>query len=353
MPPASVFIVEDELIEAEDIRQTLEKLGYAVAGIARSGESALDTLQKKRPDLVLMDIHLAGTMDGIDTADRIRTLYAIPVIFLTSYTDEVTLGRAKVTEPYGYILKPFDARELHSAIEMGLYKYRMEEQAKENERTIRVLANAIPDAVMLLDNNQQILALNNAMAERFGRDPLWFGGDTALLSGKNGISASIRHRLEDILRYGRPLRFEEKTGTDWFEISLNPITGSSPDRSLVLVQFHDISDHKRLEEQLKKEGIMQIEHNMEQFQILNDQIRNPLQAISGYVSLDCVKYQERIREQVDLIDNLVARLDRGWVESEKVRKFLLRHYRDSPDSEPDFPADGVPGCTDDGNGLCR
>jgi two-component system, response regulator PdtaR len=334
MSSTSVLVVEDELIEAEDIRETLENKGYSVTGVARSGEEALEILCKNHPDLVLMDIHLAGTLDGIDTAERIRTLYAIPVIFLTSYADEVTLGRAKIAEPYGYVLKPFDERELHTAIEMGVYKHRMEEQAKENERTIRVLANAVPDAVMLLDHNRQIIALNNAMARRLGRDPPRSGGDVPVLSGENGISALIRSRLEETLQNGRTLHFEEKTGTDWFEISLNPISGSSPDRPLVLVQYHDISDHKRFEEQLKSEGVMQIEQNMEQFQILNDQIRNPLQAIMGYVSLDCVQYRENIMKQIGTIDNLVARLDRGWVESEKVRKFLLRHYRDKQDGEP-------------------
>lgn len=334
MPPASVFIGEDELIEAEDIRQTLEKLGYTVTGIARSGESVLQSLNTTRPDIVLMDIHLAGRMDGIDTADRIRILHKIPVIFLTAHADETTLERAKITEPYGYILKPFDERELHTAIEMGLYKHRMEEQLKENERTIRVLANAIPDAVMLLDHNWQILALNNAMTLRLGRDPHRSWGNQNSLSDHNGISQLIRSRLEETIHHGRSLRFEEKSGTDWFEISLNPITGSAPDRPLVLVQYHDISDHKRLEEQIKTEGITQIEHNMEQFQILNDQIRNPLQAIMGYVNLDCVLYRQRIMEQIGLVDNLVSCLDHGWVESEKVRKFLLRHYRDTPNDEP-------------------
>jgi PAS domain S-box-containing protein len=334
MPQASIFIVEDALIEAEDIRHTLEKQGYSVTGIARTGESVLETLKGIRPDLILMDIHLAGTMDGIDTADRIRILYNIPVIFLTAHADETTLERAKVTEPNGYVLKPFDERELHSAIEMGLYKHRMEVQAQENERTIRVLANAIPDAIMLLDHNRQILALNNAMACRLGMDPHKAGGDGDHLSDHNGISASIQSRLEEIRGSGQTIRCEEKTGTEWFEITLNPILGPTPGYSRILVQYHDITDHKQLEEQIKKEGITQIEHNMEQFQILNDQIRNPLQAIMGYVNLDCVLYRQRIIEQIGLIDNLVSSLDHGWVESEKVRKFLLCHYHNNPDDEP-------------------
>ena len=336
VPSVSVLIVEDELIEAEDIRQTLEKLGYTVDAIVRSGESALESLKITHPDLVLMDIHLAGTLDGIDTAERIHALYAIPVIFLTSFADEVTLGRAKITEPYGYVLKPYDERELHSAIEMGLYKHRMEEQAEENERTIRVLANAIPDAVMLLDHNRQIIALNDAMARRLGYH--YYSDihpNPSVQFDNNGMFTSIESQVRAILRSGRPVRFEEKNGDEWYEISLLRINGLDEQNPLVLVQYHDITDRKRFEDELKKEGITQIEKNMENFQILNDQIRNPLQAIMGYVNLDCVHYRERIIDQVRQIDSIVDRLDRGWVESEKVRRFLLRHFHDDPEDAPE------------------
>jgi two-component system, response regulator PdtaR len=330
MLPVSVFIVEDELIEAEDIRMTLEKLGYRVSGIARSGEVALEALIHKRPDLVLMDIHLAGVMDGIEAAEQIRALYRIPVAFLTSHADDTNLERAKVTEPYGYILKPFDERELHSVIEMALYKHRMEDVAKEHARTIQVLANAIPDAVVLLDKHMQILALNDAMARRLGWEDTRIPDETSEMFDRNGVFTSLRSPLDEVMRTGRSVRYEEKNGDAWFEISLHPITEPDRECSRVLVHYHDVTDHKHFEEQLKKEGITRIEQNMEQFQILNDQIRNPIQAIMGYVNLDCMHNRERILEQIRLIDTLVDRLDHGWVESEKVRKFLLRHYRDNP-----------------------
>lgn len=330
MPQASIFIVEDELIEAEDIRQTLETQGYPVAGIARSGESVLESLKTIHTDLVLMDIHLAGVMDGIDTAEQVRSRYKIPVIFLTSYADEATLGRAKVTEPYGYVLKPFDERELHSAIEMALYKHHMEELSKENEHTIRVLANAIPDAVMLIDKDQKIIALNDAMACRLGSCYAQVHLDSAVQFDQNGLFTSLEFQIRQLICSGQPVRFEEKNGNEWFEISLHFVVGTESPNQRIFVQFHDISDHKRFEGQLKTEGISRIEQNMEQFQILNDQIRNPLQAIMGYVNLDCIHYRERIMEQIGLINNLVTRLDRGWVESDKVRRFLLQHYRDTP-----------------------
>jgi len=332
MLTASVFIVEDELIEAQDIAQTLEKQGYAVIGIARTGELALEALMKKQPDLLLMDMHLAGNMDGVDTAERIHTLYKIPVIFLTAYADDTTLERAKITEPYGYVLKPFDERELHSTIQMALYKHRMEKLAQENERTIRVLANAIPDAVMLLDHNRQIIALNDAMARRLGYNTNVFY-DLSIPFDRDGLFASLEFRIKEILHSGQPVHFEEKTGDQWFEISLMLISGTEGQNPMIFIQYHDITDHKRFEEQLKTGGITQIEHNMEQFQILNDQIRNPLQAILSYVNLDCVHYRQDITKQISMIDALVDRLDYGWVESEKVRRFLIRHYRYNPDTE--------------------
>ena len=334
MLTASVFIVEDELIEAQDISQTLEKQGYAVTGIARTGELALEALMKKLPDLVLMDMHLAGKMDGVDTAERIHALYKIPVIFLTAYADEPTLERAKITEPYGYVLKPFDERELHSAIQMALYKHRMEKLAQENERTIRVLANTIPDAVMLLDHTMQIIALNDAMARRLGYNTNIFY-DLSIPFDRDGLFASLEFRIKEILHSGLPVRFEEKNGDEWFEISLMLITGTGRQSSMIFIQYHDITDHKRFEEQLKTGGITQIEHNMEQFQILNDQIRNPLQVILGYMDLNCAQYRERIIDQIGLIDTLVDRLDHGWVESEKVRSVLLRHYHYDHDDVPD------------------
>jgi two-component system, response regulator PdtaR len=336
MPPPSVFIVEDELIEAEDIRQTLEKQGYSVAGVARSGESVLETLQEIRPDLVLMDIHLAGSLDGIDTAEQIRTRYHIPIIFLTSFVDETSLGRAKVTEPYGYVLKPFDERELHSAIEMALYKHRMEEVARENEQTIQALVNALPDAVMLLDHNCQIIALNDAMASRFGYRYNQKEGDSPVLFDRTGMVSSLENQIPHLLQSNRPVHFEEKDQDEWFDISYILIPATEGHRHRFLIQYHDITDYKQLEKQLRKEGITRIERNMEQFQILNDQIRNPLQAIRGFVDLNCVQYRERIIEQIMLIDSLVDRLDRGWVESEKVRRFLIRHYLGGDSQNPGY-----------------
>ena len=148
---AKVLVVEDERIISEDIKKRLQKLGYSVPSIARSGEEAVHKARVLRPDLVLMDIVLEGEMDGIEAAAHIKSLCEIPIVYLTAYADQKTLERAKITEPYGYILKPFDDRDLHITIDIGLHKHRMERKLRETEErlrktledTIRALASAV------------------------------------------------------------------------------------------------------------------------------------------------------------------------------------------------------------------
>ncbi|MUG93407.1 response regulator [Scytonema sp. UIC 10036] len=128
MANAKILIVEDERIVAKDIAKRLQNLGYVVVAAVSSGEEAIEKAAETRPDLVLMDIRLKGKIDGIKASEHIRTEFNIPVIFLTAYADEKTLQRAKVTEPFGYIIKPFDERELYAAIEVALRR-RMAEEA--------------------------------------------------------------------------------------------------------------------------------------------------------------------------------------------------------------------------------
>jgi two-component system, response regulator PdtaR len=143
MEKPAIFIVEDESIVANDIRETLLSLGYDVKGIAKSGETAVEMVRKTRPDLVLMDIHLAGKMDGVEAAGTIHALCNIPVIYLTAYADKPLLERAKVTEPYGYVLKPYDERELHSVIEMALYKHRIAREIKKRDDVLFAVSSAV------------------------------------------------------------------------------------------------------------------------------------------------------------------------------------------------------------------
>ncbi len=132
MNKTGILIVEDEAIIAEDIRFSLEDAGYQVRSVFAAGEDAVEWMKNNEVDLVLMDIMLAGKIDGIETAARIRSLIDVPVIYLTSYTNEQVLNRAKITSPSGYIIKPFKNRELFATIEMAFYKHRTEKKIWEN-----------------------------------------------------------------------------------------------------------------------------------------------------------------------------------------------------------------------------
>jgi two-component system sensor histidine kinase/response regulator len=127
---ARILIVEDEIIVGLDIQHELTGLGYRVTDIVTSGPEAIQKAAQTRPDLILMDIRLAGEMDGIEAAEEIRQGLSLPVVYLTAYADAETLQRAKLTEPFGYIIKPYQERDLHTTIEMALYKHRLDCELK-------------------------------------------------------------------------------------------------------------------------------------------------------------------------------------------------------------------------------
>lgn len=168
MATTQVLVVEDERITAEDIKEALESVGYDVPYICASGEDAIEKAGDIHPDLVLMDIELEGEMDGIEAAEQIRERYGIPVIYLTAYSDSSTVQRAKITEPSGYILKepygflhkPFEESELNTAIEITLFRHKMEKRLREHEQWLSAILKSIKDAVIITDANGQIKLMN-------------------------------------------------------------------------------------------------------------------------------------------------------------------------------------------------
>lgn len=142
MAKINVLVVEDESIVSKDIQHSLKKLGYNVVGSSATAEKAIELAISERPDIILMDIMLKGEMNGIEAADEIRKTCAIPIIFLTAYADESTLSKAKITEPFGYILKPFKEIDLHTTIEMAIYKHgREQEIVKQRDLLFSLVEN--------------------------------------------------------------------------------------------------------------------------------------------------------------------------------------------------------------------
>jgi len=162
MPPVTqILIVEDDEIISNLISVILEKGGYAVAGKAATGENAVMKAAESMPDLVLMDINLAGTIDGITAAQYIYSIFRIPVIFLTGQCDDTILNRAKVAEPYGFILKPFNSKEIISNIEIALYNHSMRKRFFDKAALWDIpKIMAALESVIITDTRGRIIFLN-------------------------------------------------------------------------------------------------------------------------------------------------------------------------------------------------
>jgi len=172
-PAARILIVEDEQIVAVDIETQLERLGYRVVGTAASGEEACAKAAELEPDLVLMDVQIEGPTDGIEVARRIRESRPVPVVFLTAFTDVETLQRAKRVEPYGYIVKPFDQRDLEAAIQIALHKGAADRRLRESHEDLRTILDAQRAGTVMLDAEGRISFASRAarsMAEAAGAE---------------------------------------------------------------------------------------------------------------------------------------------------------------------------------------
>jgi CheY-like chemotaxis protein len=162
MSQIKILIVEDEHIVARDLQSRLIRMGYDVPEIASSGDQAMSLVALQLPDLILTDIRLGTEPDGIDLAAKIRLEYDLPFIYITAFTDEETVQRAQVTQPYGYVTKPFQDRELQISIELAIYKHKVERELDENRNLLSAILQSIGDAVIVTDVNNLIIYSNPA-----------------------------------------------------------------------------------------------------------------------------------------------------------------------------------------------
>ncbi|VVB94902.1 Methanogenesis regulatory histidine kinase FilI [uncultured archaeon] len=237
MTEVRILVVEDERIVAEDLRMRLQKMGYAVPSTVSSGDEAIRELEKNGADLVIMDIVIKGEMDGIETADIIRSRFDVPVVYLTAYADEEMLNRARITEPFGYIVKPFDERELHITIEMALYKSKMENKLKEAKERFSATLNSIGDGIIAMDSGRRILFMNPAARSMTGRD----------LDDARGKS------LEEVYNIitngnGESTLVTGNGKTIFVEHAYTPLKDSKGKLNGLVLVFRDISGRKRAEE---------------------------------------------------------------------------------------------------------
>jgi PAS domain S-box-containing protein len=252
MSEAKIMIVEDEAITGMDIRRSLTEMGYSVCAIATTGELAVRKAGELHPDLILMDIMLAGKMSGIEAAEQIHKEFQIPVVYLTAYSDDKFLIKAKVTEPFGYILKPFRELELKTTIEMALYKYTMEQTLRLSEETKRVMLNATEDRVFLMDTKGRFLAVNKAMAALEEKPVNDYIGENVAVLVKKGLLSPWMAGWNLDPRVIQPVHLEEEIKGQWFDTTFYPVLDSSGHLVLYAVYIRDISRHKRMEEQSRQ-----------------------------------------------------------------------------------------------------
>ncbi|MGI6358898.1 MAG: ATP-binding protein [Bacillota bacterium] len=261
MPKARILIVEDEGIEALDIQHRLTNLGYSAPDIAFSGEEALRLVEQVCPDLVLMDIMLHGDVDGVTAAQEVQSRFGIPVVYLTAYADQDTVQRAKVTAPYGYLVKPFKERELDIAIDMALYKHRMERQLQESREWFATTLRSIGDGVIATDQAGQITFMN-AVAEqltgwqlsevkgrRLTEVMLLINRDTRLPI-ENPASKVLRERR--VVGLANHTLLIAKDGTEVpIDDSAAPIKDEQGRIIGVILVFRDVTERERAEEELR------------------------------------------------------------------------------------------------------
>ena len=260
MPNAAILIVEDEAIVARDIAQMLGRLGYAVRGCTARGEEALVLARELTLDLVLMDIRLAGAMDGVEAAERLRREYDLPVVYLTAHSDRATLERAKRTEPFGYLLKPFEERELETHIEIALYKHQAERKLRESEQRWATTLASIGDAVITSDTKGQVTFLNPVAAALTGWTPEEAHGQPMtrvfhIINEQTGAPAE--DLVARVLRENRSVELANHTAlvtrdgrTVPVEDSAVPITDMAGQVTGVVIVFHDVTEKRRAEETL-------------------------------------------------------------------------------------------------------
>jgi PAS domain S-box-containing protein len=161
--------VEDEPIVALDLQQEIEDFGCEVVGLAESADEALVAVEETRPDLAMMDIRISGSMDGIEAARLLRDAYGVPVIFLTSYSDDTTITRATREMPYGYLTKPFQTRELKAMMQVALHKAQVDAGFRTTHRRMAATVNSMTEALLMVTPDGDILFMNAAAEHITGR----------------------------------------------------------------------------------------------------------------------------------------------------------------------------------------
>ncbi len=266
MEKARILIVEDEAIIAMELESQLQGLGYEVTSIVDTGEKAIEKAESDKPDLILMDIRIKGEIDGIEAAEEIRNRFGIPVIFSTAYLDEERIERAKITMPFGYVLKPIQERDLKVTIEMALYVSKVdkergqaEEALRKSEEKANTLLNASTNTALLIEPDGTIVAINDLAAKAFGGEEKEIIGKNLWELASNMDPEVVEKRkaiTQELFENGKPKRFEDSRGKIHFDNSLYPIIDESGKIIQCALFAQNITERKQAEDEIIRAKIL-------------------------------------------------------------------------------------------------
>ena len=251
MAKARILIVEDEALVARDLVNMIKALGYEVTDLVQNGEAVAQSVEKNRPDLAIMDIVLKGRLDGIEAAAILWEKYSIPVIYITSFADDLTFERAKLTEPFGYLIKPYEERELELTIEIALYKARRQQLVKEREKWLSTILKGIDDGIIVTDNRGKVTFINPSAQK---------------ITGWNGLDA-IDQPVDRILELKENLNFDPdsvlpalgetnlitRAGLEIpVELPVSTLPEESGQPSGQVIVFKDVTSRRQTEQELQE-----------------------------------------------------------------------------------------------------
>jgi PAS domain S-box-containing protein len=333
-----VLLVEDEAILAMNLEQMLRRMEYDVLALAASGEDAVALAKEHQPDIVIMDIQLAGEMDGCDAAKRIESLMDVPIVYLTGHSDDATLSKAKLTGPYAFLVKPVSQKELMICLEVALHRHEMDRKLRESEERYRNIVENINDALIIHDFAGTIHDVNENCCGMLGyaRDEL-IGANVALFADPDSLCS----RTEPMTKAGYESRvacettFTNKDGKI-IPVDVSATVVSRESGGLTQCFLRDITERKEQEQRIRKvnDSLKRTLSEKEKlYAIIGHDLKSPLIGLLAFIRMlskkadtfsteDLQKYvgvmQKTAEELYDLLENLLewSRLQRGLFQCE-------------------------------------
>ncbi|MBW4054719.1 MAG: diguanylate cyclase [Proteobacteria bacterium] len=277
-----ILLAEDDAIAARHLNQSLLRMGYQITSVVKSGEEVIENVTNNRPDLILVDITLGGKIDGICVVQEVHNQFDIPVIYMTANSDDNVFERAKETEPYAYLIKPFDIYQLQNAIEIALFKHNMDKQLKESENRYRTIFEMSDNAMMLINENSTIIMANEQFKNMVG-----YSKESVenVKSWTDFFGDSERSKLEERLS----LADDDTSATrQQFELTIVDNKGNSKIVDTIVKKITGTTTYI-----ISMNDISELKHAAKEIRLLNEELHSINKGLNQEITL-----RERIERQL-------------------------------------------------------